>query len=100
MENGTQTAGQGAADTKGTEGQPDVAALQAKIDAAEARARKMEGLAKDHEKKLEVYKGIDPQKYKALEEEVENFAREKANQSPEALEEWKKGQEAKIRKTV
>jgi hypothetical protein len=66
------------------EGQNELAKLR-------ARAERFEGMTRDLEKKLERYKNIDPDKYKATLEELENLSKAQAEKDPAENEKrWEK----------
>lgn len=56
------------------------------ISAIEERARRFEAQAIDAQKQLERFKGIDPEKYRAVMEDYDNLRKEKATGSPEEID--------------
>lgn len=61
------------------------------------KAKRLEAQVVDMEKRLEKFNGVDVDAHRAIKEELEFLKQEKAKQSPEDLEEYKKTFEHQIR---
>lgn len=70
------------------------------FDAQIARAQRFEGMVTDLEKKLDRFKNIDPDKYKALEEEVNNLKRDAAVGDPKKFDEELGRREQSLRESI
>lgn len=64
------------------------------------RAQKFEGMAVDLQKKLERFSKIDPDKYHATLEELENFKRDNATGDRKKIDELLANKEKEVRSTV
>lgn len=70
-----------------------LAAVQAELDKERGKNQRTFAELTDTKKKLEKFSGYDPEKAKAMEEEVENLRKELAENSPEKKKEYLKQQE-------
>jgi hypothetical protein len=83
-------------DPKEGEGATELAELRTQLAKLDERAKRFEGMAVDYQKQLDNFKGIDPERYKAISEDYENLRRQTAK-TPEDVEKLVKEKEAEIR---
>ena len=74
----------------------DYNALREQVTKLDERAKRMEGLATDYQKQLESFKGIDPEKYRALIEDYDNLKKSTVK-TPQEIDEFVKSKEHEIR---
>jgi DNA-directed RNA polymerase subunit F len=74
----------------------EVAELKTQLAKLDERAKRFEGMAVDYQKQLDNFKGIDPEKYKAIVEDYDNLRKQTAK-TPEEITKLMSEKEVEIR---